>query len=235
MKRMAQEGMAKIEDIPSAMNLSEAKRTLDLNLKTDLKKAMNIISNAMMDLLSGIEDIFLNASEMNGTEMSTLDMVMGGKILVKFVRSLSSSDEGLLKMVEDIRVWEFLAPLVKKDKLNALIAALKGLKAPVKASTVMMMMREGVPTKLDGLIDYLTEVTTKELGTLELITVAPWTALSSRSAIEMSSTSLVNPVPLHTSSRTDMAASQPKNDASTRVTLDKIKQRFRNASSALDK
>ena len=170
MKRMAQEGMAKIEDIPSSMNLSEAKRTLDLNLKTDLKKAMNIISNAMMDLLTGIEDIFLNATEMNGTEMCTLDIMMGGKVLVKFVRSLSSSDEGLLKMVEDIRVWEFLAPLVKKDKLNALIGALKNLKAPVKASTVMMMMREGVPTKLDGLIDHLTEVTTKELGNLDLIT-----------------------------------------------------------------
>ena len=235
MKRMAQEGMAKIEDIPSSMNLSETKRKLDLNLKTDLKKAMNIISNAMMDLLTGIEDIFLNANEMNGTEMSTLDIMMGGKILVKFVRSLSTSDEGLLKMVEDIRVWEFLAPLVKKDKLNALIGALKGLKAPVKASTVMMMVREGVPTKLDELVDHLTEVTTKELGSLDSITVAPWTSLSSRSAIEMSSTTLVDPVPLHTSSRTDVAGTQQKTDTSTRMTLDKIKQRFRNASSALDK
>ena len=138
-------------------------------------------------------------------------------------------------MVEDIRVWEFLAPTVKKDKLNALIEALKGLKAPVKASTVMMMMREGVPTKLDGLVDHLTEATTKELGNLDLITVAPWTSLSSRSAIEMSSTTLTDPVPLHTSSRTDATATQPKNDTSTRMTLDKIKQRFRNASSALEK
>ena len=235
MKRMAQEGMAKLEDIPSSMNLDETKRTLNLNLKTDMKKAMNIITSAMMDLLTGIEDIFLNANEMNGTEMSTLDVMMGGKILVKFVRSLSSSDEGLLRMVEDIRVWEFLAPLIKKDKLNALINALKGLKSPVKASTVMMMVKEGVPTRLDDLIEHLTEVTTKELGNLELITVAPWNSLSSKSAIELSSTSLANPLPLHTSSRTETSVEQTRNDASTRVTLDKIKQRFRNASSALDK
>ena len=235
MKRMAQEGMAKIEDIPSSMNLNETKRTLDLNLKTDMKKAMNIISNAMMDLLAGIEDIFMNASEMNGTEMNTLDVVMGGKILVKFVRSLSSSDEGLLRMIEDLRVWEFLAPLVKKDKLNALIRALKELKSPVKASTVLMMVKEGMPTRLDDLVDHLTEGTIKELGNLDLITVAPWRSLSSRSAIEMSSTSLTNPVPLHTSSRMGLSTEQPRNDASTRMTLDKIKQRFRNASSALDK
>ena len=127
-----------------------------------------------------------------------------------------------------------MAPLIKKDKLNALINALKGLKSPVKASTVMMMVKEGVPTRLDDLIDHLTEVTTKELGNLELITVAPWNSLQSKSAIELSSTSLANPLPLHTSSRTETSVEQ-RNDASTRVTLDKIKQRFRNASSALDK
>ena len=227
--------MAKIEDLPSSANINETKRTLNLNLKTDMKKAMNIITDAMMDLLTGIESIFVDASDMNGTEMGTLDVVLGGKMLVKFVKNLSSSEEGLLAMVEDIRIWEFLAPLVKKDKLNALIVALKNLKAPVNASTVLMMVREGVPTRLDRLIDHLVEVTTKELGNLDQITVAPWQALSSKSSIEISTTSLVNPVPLHTSSRTENSVETPRNDASTRDTLDKIKQRFRNASSALDK
>ena len=226
--------MAKVEDLPSSMNLEKTKRTLNLTLKTDMKKAMNIISDAMMDLLTGIEDIFMDAAGMNGTEMTTMDMMMGGKLVVKFVRALSSSEEGLLKLVEDIRVWEFLAPLVKKDKLNALIQALKALKAPVKASTVIMMVKEGLPTRLDDLIDHLVEVTAKDLGDLDTITVAPWQVVASRSSIELSSTSISDPIPLHTSSKTEMAAPMPRNDMSTRSTLDKIKQRFKNASSQLD-
>ena len=233
-KRLAQEGMAKVEDLPSSMNLNETKRSLNLTLKTDMKKAMKIISDAMMDLLTGIEDIFMDAAGMNGTEMATMDMIMGGKVVVKFIKSLSSSEEGLLKLVEDIRIWEFMAPLVKKDRLNALIQALKTLKAPVKASTVVTMVKEGLPTRLDELIDHLVEVTAKDLGDLDTITVAPWQMVASRSSIEISSTSILDPVPLHTSSKTEMAVTAPKNDLSTRSTLDKIKQRFKNASSQLD-
>ena len=233
MKRIAQEGMAKVEDLPSMVNINETKRSLGLTLKADMKKAMDIICEAMEDLLNGIEAIFMDSINANGSEMGTLDTLMARKIVLRFLKSLSSSGEGLLKMVEDLRIWICLAPIVKKDKLNALLVALKNLKAPVTAGMVLSLIKEGIPTRLDEFIDYMVESTERELGKMDLITISPWQTLSEKSSIEISETSLVNPVPVQTSSRNDLQA--PKDDTSTRVTLDRLKMRFRDASSALGK
>ena len=235
MKRMAQEGMAKVEDLPSTVNINETKRSLGLTLKADLKRAMDIIGDAMEDLLSGLETIFMDSLNANGSEMGTLDTLMARKIVMRFLKSLSSSEEGLLRMIEDIRIWICLAPMVKKDKLNALLVALKNLKAPVTAGMVLGLIKEGIPTRLDEFIEYMVESTERDLGKMDLITISPWQALSVKSSIEISDTTLVNPVPVHTSSAMDVQQPQPKKDTSTRVTLDRLKMRFRDASSALGK
>ena len=234
-KRVAQEGMARVEDLPSTSNFNEAKRKLGLTVKADMKRAMDIIGDAMEDLLNGIESIFSDSLNVNGSEMGALDVVMGRKIILHFTKSLSSSEEGLLRMVEELRVWTCLAPIIKRDKLNALIQTLKDLESPVTAGTVMTLVKEGIPTRMDDFIDYVVELVVKDLGDLETITISPWKALSSKSIFEISSTSLVNPEPLQTSSKTDTQVEVARNDASTRLTLDKLKTRFRNASSALNK
>ena len=221
------------KDIPSESNLSETKRMMELALKADFSKAMDIIVNTLMELLSGIEDIFSDPLNPNATEMGTLDLVLGGKMVLKFLKSLSSTDEGLLNMIEDLRIWECSSPMVKKDKLNALIAALKDLKAPVMAGKVMTLVKEGIPTKLDHLIEHLTKTTEKELGPIGVIPVAPWQLVSARSSIELSSTSVGDLVPVTTSSQKDLNARLPTSDTSTRMTLDRLKQKIKNASSRL--
>ena len=124
---------------------------------------------------------------------------------------------------------------LQKDKLNALLVALKNLKAPVTAGMVLGLIKEGIPTRLDEFIEYMVESTERDLGKMDLITISPWQALSVKSSIEISDTTLVNPVPVHTSSAMDVQQPQPKKDTSTRVTLDRLKMRFRDASSALGK
>ena len=227
--------MAKVEDLPSMVNINETKRSLGLTLKADMKKAMDIICDAMEDLLNGIESIFMDSLNANGSEMGTLDTLMARKIVLRFLKSLSSSEEGLLRMVEDLRIWICLAPLVKKDKLNALLIALKNLKAPVTAGMVLSLIKEGIPTRLDEFIEYMVDLTERDMGKMDLITISPWQALSEKSSIEISETSLVNPVPVQTSSRNDLQMQPPKQDTSTRITLDRLKMRFRDASSALGK
>ena len=68
MKRVAQEGMARMEDLPSNVNINETKRSLGVTVKADMKKAMNIIGDAMEDLLDGIENIFIDYSNLNGSD-----------------------------------------------------------------------------------------------------------------------------------------------------------------------
>ena len=162
-----------------------------------------------------------------------MDLVLGGKIILKFFTSLSHSSEGLLTLIEDIRIWECSAPIAKKDKLNALILALKNLKEPVLAGTVIRIVQEGIPTRMDSLIKHLTESLSLELGGLDVITVSAWKNLAAKSSIEISNTSLVNPVPIATSSGTNQQNQLPSNE--TRVTLDRLKEKFRNATAALNK
>ena len=225
--------MALAKDIPSESNLSRTKRAMELALKADLNKAMDIIVNTMTELLSGIEDIFTDPLNPNNTEMGTLDLVLGGKMVLKFFKSLSTTDEGLFNMIEDLRVWECSSPLVKKDRLNALIDALKALKAPVMAGTVVRLVKEGIPTRLDHLVEHLMGITEKELGPIDVIPVAPWQQLSVKSSIEGSDTSVGDRAPMATSSRLEIPVNIPTNDTSTRMTLDKLKQKIRNASSKL--
>ena len=231
---MAREGMVRAEDLPSAHNFLETKKSLGLALKADVKKSMDIISKTMIDLLSGLEDIFTDPMNLDEAESRSMDLVLGGKAILKFFMSLSDSNDGLLKLVEDLRVWECTAPTVKKDKLNALIVALKNLKEPVLATTVINIMQTGMPTKLDSLIDHLSDSLTKELGSLSVITVAPWNAVAARSSIEISSGSLSQMVPVATSSAAGEVGT-PRSDQSTRATLDRLKEKFQEATSALNR
>ena len=231
--RIAQEGMVRAQDLPTALNVSETKRSLGLALKADIKKSMDVISKTMIDLLTGLEDIFMDPMNLNDAETRSMDLVLGSKLILKFFTSLSRSSEGLLNLIEDIRIWEKSAPSIRKDQLNALIVALKNLKEPVLAGTVIRIVQEGLPTRMDSLISHLTDSLSQELGGLDLVTVSAWNQLASKSSIEISNTTLVNPTPVATSSATDLLQPQPANQ--TRITLDRLKAKFRNATDALSK
>ena len=229
--RLARDGMVRSQDLPSSFNISATEKSLSLALKADVKRSMDVISKTMMDLLSGLEEIFSDPMNLDDAEARSMDLVLGGKSLLKFFTSLSNSSEGLLTLIEDLRIWEKCAPAVKKDQLNALILALKNLKEPVLAGTVIRIVQEGMPTRMDSLIKHLTDSLSQELGGLDVITVSAWTNLASKSSIEISDTTLVNPVPVATSSATNQQTPR----ADTRVTLDRLKARFKNATDALSK
>ena len=187
----------------------------------------------MLELLSGLEEIFTDPMNLDDAEARSMDLVLGSKIILKFFTSLSSSSEGLLKLIQDIRIWERSAPAVKKDQLNALIVALKNLKEPVLAGTVIRIVQEGIPTRMDTLINHLIESLSSELGGIDRITVAAWDNLASKSSLELSDSTLVNPTPVATSSTTDTAHSTQQPSNQTRVTLDRLKAKFKNATNAL--
>ena len=229
--RIAQEGMVRSKDLPSAFNISATEKSLGLALKADMKKSMDVISKTILDLLVGLEEIFSDPMNLDDAEARSMDLVLGGKTVLKFFTGLSNSSEGLLTLIEDLRIWEKSAPAVKKDQLNALILALKNLKEPVLAGTVIRIVQEGLPTRMDSLIRHLTDSLSQELGGLDVITVSAWTNLASKSSLEISNTTLVNPIPVATSSGTDQSVQ--KND--TRATLDKLKAKFKNATDALSK
>ena len=229
--RLAQKDMVRSKDLPSSYNITATEKSLGLALKADMKKSMDIISKTMLDLLAGLEEIFTDPMNLDDAEARSMDLVLGGKTLLKFFTSLSNSSEGLLNLIEELRIWEKSAPAVKKDQLNALIMALKNLKDPVLAGTVIRIVQEGLPTRMDSLIRHLTDSLSQELGGLDVIPVAAWTNLASKSSLEISNTTLVNPTPIATSSGTNQTL--PKND--TRVTLDKLKAKFKNATDALSK
>ena len=228
--RIAQDGMVRAQDLPTSFNVTATEKSLSLALKADIKKSMNIISKTMVDLLNGLEEIFTDPMNLDEAESRSLDLVWGGKIILKFFTSLSNSNEGLLTLIEDLRIWECSAPSIKRDQLNALILTLKNLKEPVLAGTVIRIVQEGIPTRMDSLIKHLTDSLSHELGGLDAITVAAWTVLASKSSIEISDTTLVNPVPVATSSATNQPVQQ-KND--TRVTLDRLKAKFKDATNSL--
>ena len=231
--RIAQEGMVRAQDLPTALNVSETKRSLGLALKADIKKSMDVISKTMIDLLTGLEDIFMDPMNLNDAETRSMDLVLGSKLILKFFTSLSRSSEGLLNLIEDIRIWEKSAPSIRKDQLNALIVALKNLKEPVLAGTVIRIVQEGLPTRMDSLIKHLTDSLSQELGGLDLVTVSAWNHLASKSSIEISDTTLVNPTPVATSSASNLL--QPQSTNQTRITLDRLKAKFRDATDALSK
>ena len=233
--REAQIGMARAEDLPSAWNMSEARRNLELNLEANLQHGLNVFSDMITELLEGIEHIFNDPINLNQQELKAMDLVMGGRIVLKFFKHLPTSDEGLAKLIQDLRIWEVTAPALKKDKLNALIQNLKQLKQPVLAGTVVRLLQEGLPSRMDLLINHLSEITTKELGSLDVITIAQWDKVADKSFLEneISSTSLVNPVPVATSS--GMAVRSDASESTTLQTLDKLKEKLRLASANLSK
>ena len=231
--RIAREGMVKSRDLPTAFNVSETEKSLGLALKADIKKNMDIISKTMIDLLTGLEEIFTDPMSLDDAEARSMDLVFGSKIILKFFTSLSTSGEGLLTLIEDLRIWERSAPITKKDQLNILITALKNLKEPVLAGTVIRIVQEGIPTRMDSLITHLTDSLSQELGGIDVITVSAWNHLAAKSSIELSSTTLVNPVPVATSSLVGQQGQSSSNQ--TRVTLDRLKAKFKNATDALAK
>ena len=233
--RDAQIGMARAEDLPSAWNMSETKRNLELMLKADLQHGLNVFSDMITELLEGIEHIFSDPINLNLQELKAMDLVMGGRIVLKFFKSLPSSDEGLAELIQNLRIWEVSAPAVKKDKLNALIQALKQLKQPVLAGTEVRIVQEGLPSRMDLLINHLSETTAKNLGSLDVITIAQWDKAAEKSFLEseISSTSVVNPIPIATSSGTNQNLEQ--SESTTLQTLDKLKERLKLASANLSK
>ena len=236
MRSFYQEGLLKAADAPSEMNMVETKKAIRLELKAEMRQTFDIFSKTIMDCLQGIENIFSDPVNLNEAELQTMDLILGSRLILKFFTGLSSSEEGLMKIIEDLRIWEKSAPVVRKDRLNTLIAALKGLKEPVVAGQVASMLRDGLPSRLDALIDHLIDTTSTTLGDVGVITVAPWTSIASKSSLEgaISSTSVVNPVPIHTSSRVEMEnPSSP--ELSTRDTLEKLKSKIRDARSAIDR
>ena len=239
MRRYYQEGMLKSEDVPSSINMAQTKESLSIALKADLKEALETFAKTMVECLNGIENIFLDPMNLDEAELKTMDLILGSKLLLKFFMGLSRSDEGLMDLIEGLRVWECSAPMVKKDRLNALILALKNLKSPLMAATVVRMLREGLPSRLDQLIDHLTKTTVKTMGPLEVITIAPWQEISARSSLELvnneeiSSTSLVNPTPIATSSAVEI--SREISNLPTRAIMDRLKEQLQQASSSLDR
>ena len=129
--------------------------------------------------------------------------------------------------------WERSASITKKDQLNVLIGALKNLKEPVLAGTVIRIVQEGIPTRMDSLISHLTDSLSHELGGIDVITVSAWNHLASKSSIEISDTTLVNPIPVATSIATNQQGQS--SSTQTRVTLDRLKAKFKNATDALAK
>ena len=232
MKRFYQEGMMRVEDAPSEVNMQQTKESLALALKSDLKNALEIFSTAMTECLNGIEKILLDPINLNESELKTMDLILGSKLILKFFTGLSGSEEGLIGVIEALRVWECSAPMVKKERLNTLIIGLKNLKEPVTAGTVVGMLREGLPSRMDLLIDHMIATTEKTMGPLGVITIASWQALSTKSSVEQD-LSIRNATPLATSSVADMV--DKEEETSTRQTLEKLKSKIRQATSALDK
>ena len=108
------------------------------------------------------------------------------------------------------------------------------------ASTVIRMLREGLPSRMDNLIDHLMVTTEKTMGPINVIPVAPWQRISGRSSLEplvvtneISSTSVVNPTPQATSSVID--TDNVSQQSATRDNLNKLKTKLRQASSAFDR
>ena len=228
MRSYYQEGLLRAEDAPSEMNMTKTKESISLELRAEMKMALEIFSTTIMDCLTGIEKIFLDPINLNESELKTMDLILGSRLILKFFTGLSNSEEGLMKIVEDLRIWECSAPTVKKDGLNTLIMALKALKEPVTVGMVSNILREGLPSRLDKLLDHMTEITSKTLGPVEVITVAPWQTVSSRSALEceISDTTLVDPTPVATSSKSQVRDST-SNEDSIRSTLEKLKSKIR--------
>ena len=200
-----------------------------------MANGLDIISKMVMELLDGIESIFEDPLTLDQQELRALDLILGGRAILKFFTDLPKSDEGLIRMIEDLRIWEISVPMIKKDRLNALITALKNLQAPVVASEVIKLVAEGIPTRMDGLIQHLTEMTTKDVGDLNVITIASWDKRNSKSVLEreISSTTVLEPAPRATSSSNQMDV-QPR-ESTTRQTLDRLKEKLRSASSALNR
>ena len=239
MKRYCQEGMVKSEDLPSSSNMQETKKSLGLALKVDMKEALEIFSKTIVECLQGIEKIFLDPVNLDESELKTMDLILGSRIILKFFTGLSNSENGLMEVIEALRVWECSAPMVKKDRLNALIVALKNLKEPLTAGTVVRMLREGLPSRMDQLIDHLTETTAKTMGSIEFITLATWQSMASRSSLELSTTSIIYANPVATSSAieatTSAAPDRVYQTSATREAMDKLQKKILEAGSALDK
>ena len=218
----------------------ETKESLLLTLRGELKEAIQIFSNTMLECLAGIENIFLDPVNLDEAELKTMDLILGSKLVLQFFRGLSTTDDGLMELIEGLRVWERSAPSTKKDRLNTLILGLKNLKDPLMANTVIQMLREGLPSRMDNLIDHLMVTTTKTMGPMNVIPVAPWQSLSNRSSLELantgneiSSTSVVNPEPQATSSVINTNGA--REISTTRSNMIKLQEKLRQDWSNFDR
>ena len=164
-----------------------------------------------------------------------MDSIFSSNILVKFFGELSSSENGLGHLVEELRVWERSAPPSRVETLNALIISLKTMDEPVFAKDVVTILRNGLPTEMNNLLSHLEEVAQKNLGCLSRVPLLSWQKYGPNSPVEVAMTEvpIVPFTPLATSS--GASVENKEKDSMTRQTLDKLKQKIVHASTNISR
>ena len=139
-RRLCQEGMLKESDLPTTFNMIEAKESLRLTLSTDIKERMKILSSTVTQVCDQIKRIMTTDVGVHESESRLMDIIFSSNLLVRFFSELSSSDQGLGKLVDDLRVWEKSAPITRLQALNALIISIKSIQKPVFANKVIALL-----------------------------------------------------------------------------------------------
>ena len=137
--------------------------------------------------------------------------------------------------MDDLRVWERSAPVTRLDTLNALIISIKSIEKPVFANKVIALLKTGLPTKVDGLIESLESMAVKDLGDLARVPLSDWSEYAPKSVVEegLSDTTLKNPQPIRTSSV--LTASTQEKSTTTRQTIEMLKKKLEEASTTCSK
>ena len=234
-RRLCQEGMLKESDLPSTFNMIEAKESLRLTLSTDIKERMTILSSTVTQVCDQIKKIMTTDVGVHESESRLMDIIFSSNLLVRFFSELSSSDQGLGKLVDDLRVWERSAPITRLDALNALIISIKSIEKPVFANKVIALLKTGLPTKVDGLIESLESMAIKDLGDLSRVPLSDWSEYAPKSVVEegLSDSTVNNPQPIRTSSV--LTASTQEKSTTTRQTIEMLKKKLEEASTTCSK
>ena len=234
-KRQCQQGMLKESDIPSTFNMLECKNALKLSMESDIKKRMDVLASTVSRVCDGILETLTDNVGLYESEAKLMDSIFSSNILVRFFGELSSSEKGLGHLVEDLRVWERSAPITRVETLNALILSLKTLQAPVFANQIVDLLKVGLPTSMDKLLEHLNAMAVKDLGCLSRVPLMDSKSFAPKNDSEsrVSETSIEKVTPLATSSAASLDASNK--DSMTRMTLERLKKKIVDASANTSK